>query len=220
MPARRDVLKGLGAGLGLSGLSLGAIAYRALLREDPLLYVLGQPGPAVDAPELPEPSGKPLYPTLSLGDGPLYIPKSPRRRDLRARSHGGRELVVRGRVLDASGRPLAGAVLDIWQTDAQGAYDVQGYGYRGHQFSDSDGRYELITVRPQEYYGLGAFRTPHIHVKLQGLGSRSLATQIFFPDEEPANAKDLAFDESLQVALGRREGSLQMARFDFVLEPA
>ena len=220
MPARRDVLKGMGAGLGLGGLSMGAIAYRALFREDPLLYALGQPGPEVDAPELPEPSGKPLEPTLRLADGPLYIPKSPRRRDLRARSHGGQELAIRGRVLDASGRPLAGAVLDIWQTDAQGSYDVQGYGYRGHQFSDSDGRFELITVRPKEYYGLGAFRTPHIHVKLQGLGSRPLATQIFLPDEVEANAKDFAFDESLQVAFGRREGSLQLARFDFVLEQA
>src|SRR5262245_39601843 len=83
----------------------------------------------------------------------------------------GTVLHLQGRVLDSSGRPLGGALVEIWQCDAQGVYDhprqpgrerrdqaFQGY---GRMQADADGRYSFRTLKPVAYPG----RTPHIHFK-------------------------------------------------------
>jgi len=217
MRERRVFLKGLGAGLGLTGLSVLSGLYRIGIKTQDLGYALGDPGPDVKA-TLPRIEGQTA--TLGQTEGPYYFPKSPLRRDVRASGRGGADLVLRGRVLDPSGRPVAGAVIDMWQADENGNYDLHGYGYRGHQFTDVDGRYELMTVRPKAYRALGIFRAPHIHFKLQGPETRMLTTQLYFPDEITANGQDRLFDESLQVNLMGRDGSAQLARFDLVLEEA
>ncbi len=40
-------------------------------------------------------------------------------------------------------KPLAGVLLDFWQADEKGRYDNSGFRLRGHQFSDSEGRYRV-----------------------------------------------------------------------------
>ena len=216
---RRDVLLGLAAGLGLTGASLGALLYRILAHRDALRYALGEPGPTVNAEFPPLSSGAPR-PTLEQGDGPFYVPRTPLRRDVRPAAHDGAGLVLQGRVLDARGNPVAGAVLDLWQADERGRYDHHGYGFRGHQYTDADGRWEWLSVRPREYTGLGAFRAPHVHAKVQGLGTPMLSTVVYFPDEADANARDDAFREELALTLVGRVGSVHLARFDFVLGEA
>jgi protocatechuate 3,4-dioxygenase beta subunit len=119
--------------------------------------------------------------------GTFYSPKTPERRDIRDPLVG-EALVVAGRVLDPQCRPIAGAVLDFWQTDHLGRYDNQGYRYRGHQRTDEAGRFELVTVRPSAYTAMSLFRTPHIHVKVQGATTRLLTTQLYLPDVEETNA--------------------------------
>jgi protocatechuate 3,4-dioxygenase beta subunit len=126
-------------------------------------------------------------------------------------------LLVAGRVLDAQCRPLAGAILDFWQTDHKGEYDNHGYRYRGHQYTDADGRFELVTVRPHAYTAMSLFRTPHIHVKVQGPDTPLLTTQIYLPDAEDTNARDRGYDPSLAITYTGREGSARQATFDFVL---
>lgn len=215
MAERRAFLKGMGAGLGLTGLSVAAGLYRSRRGTRDFDYVLGEPGPQVKA-TLPRSGARDVTPGQT--EGPFYFPKSPRRRDVRASDRGGTDLVLRGRVLDPTGRPVAGAVIDVWQTDENGRYDLHGYGYRGHQFTDADGRYELLTVRPKAYHALGTFRTPHIHLKVQGPGTRMLTTQLYFPDEVTGNEQDRLFDETLQIDLLGTDGSAQLGRFDLVLE--
>ena len=34
-------------------------------------------------------------------------------------------MIVRGRVIDTGGNPVSGAVIDVWQTNEDGFYDVQ-----------------------------------------------------------------------------------------------
>ena len=109
-------------------------------------------------------------------------------------------------------RPLAGAAIDIWHCDERGRYDNRGFRYRGHQFTDGAGAFRFATVRPVRYSG----RTPHIHVKLQGETTRPLTTQVYFPDEREANARDYIFREGLLLRLGRA-GDAWRGRFDFVL---
>jgi protocatechuate 3,4-dioxygenase beta subunit len=85
-------------------------------------------------------------------EGPFFTPSSPLRASLLEGREKGRFLLA-GRVLSPDCKPLANALVDLWHCDEQGAYDNQGYRYRGHQFSDSEGRYRFETIVPALYPG-------------------------------------------------------------------
>ena len=59
--------------------------------------------------------------------GPFYVPGAPRRAtgEQIGRPEDGRPALVRGRVTDPAGEPLAGASLDVWQCSSNGLYDIQ-----------------------------------------------------------------------------------------------
>ena len=153
-------------------------------------------------------------PTDAQTEGPYFKPSSPARASRVEPGLAGERLVLAGRVRARDCRPVARALLDIWQADADGAYDNRGFRLRGHLFADADGRYRLETIVPGLYPG----RTRHIHVKLQPPGGRVLTTQLYFPDEA-ANRRDGLFEPALLVALRRDAGAAQAA-FDFVLPGA
>jgi protocatechuate 3,4-dioxygenase beta subunit len=152
-------------------------------------------------------------PTQPQSEGPFFTPRSPRRRSIVPRGAPGTRLTLTGRVLTTHGRPIAGALLDFWQADARGVYDNRGYRFRGHQRTDSRGRYTLHTVVPGLYSG----RTRHIHVKAQARGRPPLTTQLYFPGVA-ANDRDGLFDADLLIRRWRRVGARRSARFDFVLD--
>jgi protocatechuate 3,4-dioxygenase beta subunit len=101
-----------------------------------------------------------------------------------------------GRVLEASGRPVPGLRVEIWQCDANGRYhyvhdasadrplddDFQGY---GQSLTDAAGGYRFRTIRPVPYPG----RTPHIHFAVSGRGLPRFTTQMYVAGE-PLNARD------------------------------
>jgi protocatechuate 3,4-dioxygenase beta subunit len=147
-------------------------------------------------------------------EGPYFTRNSPQRRSLVVEDVSGPRLVLGGSVLGLDCKPLAGALLDFWQADAEGAYDNQGFRLRGHQFTDADGRYRLETVVPGLYPG----RTRHIHVKVQAKGGPVLTTQLYFPDE-PQNRRDGLFSPALLVSTRPPAEGLQ-ASFDFVVRTA
>jgi len=89
--------------------------------------------------------------------------------------------------------------------------DHQGFRLRGHQFADEQGRWWFNTVMPALYSG----RTRHFHFRVQRAGGAVLTTQLFFPDE-PGNARDWLFDETLLIAMtNATDGGF--GRFDFVV---
>ena len=154
--------------------------------------------------------------TLSQTAGPFYTPATPRRADLREPGTGGEPFIFEGLVLTPDCRPVPGAVIDIWHSDEDGRYDNRGFRYRGHQFADAAGAFRFLTVRPGRYSG----RTPHIHVKLQGEGTRPLTTQVYFPDLPRRNARDGIYRDELLMSLDRTAAGIWRGRFDFVLRPA
>ena len=102
---------------------------------------------------------------------------------------------VSGRVLDKRGGIVKGAMLEIWQCDANGIYNHPGdnglkgrdaafQGY-GRTTVDGEGRYAFRTIRPVAYPG----RTPHIHFKVHAPGAGRLTTQMYVAGE-PQNARD------------------------------
>lgn len=114
----------------------------------------------------------------------------------------GEPLFLTGMVTDHHGTPLAGAMLDVWQTNSLGRYEHQDprqpeYNFRGRLMTDAQGRYEFQTVRPGPYQlphdgALGRFfeqlgrhpwRSAHIHIKVSRDGYAPLTTQLFFKDD-------------------------------------
>jgi hydroxyquinol 1,2-dioxygenase len=110
---------------------------------------------------------------------------------------------VSGRVLDVNGKPIAGAVLDVWQTDGEGFYDVQRPGgkeryARGKFTTGADGRYGFRTVKPVSYpiptdgpvgamllaMGRHPYRPAHVHAIVTAPGHESVATHIFVEGDQ------------------------------------
>jgi protocatechuate 3,4-dioxygenase beta subunit len=163
-----------------------------------------------------------LPPTPSCGEkdeatpaqmeGPYYKRNSPQRTSLLEPGITGTKIVVTGSVLATDCRPIAHALVDFWQADAQGVYDNAGYRLRGHQFTDAAGRYSLETVVPGLYPG----RTRHLHVKVQAPNQPILTTQLYFPGE-PYNARDGLFNPHLVLAVQETNDG-KAAMFNFVLD--
>lgn len=107
-------------------------------------------------------------------------------------------LVISGRVLDASGQPIAGALLDVWQANSDGFYDAQLPNHdqlqmRGKYRTGVDGRFVILTTRPVHYQiptdgpvgrMLAAtkrhgWRPAHVHFVVAADGYEPVTTHIF-----------------------------------------
>jgi hydroxyquinol 1,2-dioxygenase len=96
--------------------------------------------------------------TEATVEGPFYWPGAP---DLPLGTDigegvPGEPTLYRGRVTDCDGKPLAGALLDVWSGDGEGKYDVQladppTMKARGRFRADADGRYWFWSIRPSYY---------------------------------------------------------------------
>jgi len=151
-------------------------------------------------------------PTVRQTEGPYFKPSSPQRAILVEAGSQGRLVELEGRVLTRSCRPVPQALLDLWHADERGQYDNAGFRYRGHLFTDGEGRYRFRTILPALYPG----RTRHYHVKVQAPRQSVLTTQLYFPDE-PANRRDGLFRRELVMRTADAGDGLS-ARFDFVLD--
>ncbi|MFN3547570.1 MAG: intradiol ring-cleavage dioxygenase [Mesorhizobium sp.] len=124
----------------------------------------------------------------------------------------GEDMVVSGRILDTEGRPIANAVLDVWQANDEGFYDVQQKGLqpdfnlRGVFRTGADGRYWFRAVKPKFYpipddgtvgkllgrLGRHPFRPAHLHYIIKADGFEALTTHIFDP-HDPYIGTDAVF---------------------------
>jgi protocatechuate 3,4-dioxygenase beta subunit len=142
----------------------------------------------------------------------------------------GERIVVAGRVTDDRARPVAGAVIELWQANAAGRYhhasdthdaplDPNFRGV-GRVITNECGDYRFVTIKPGAYpWGNhdNAWRPAHIHFSLFGAtwGSR-LVTQMYFPGD-PLLAVDPIF-QSIPDAAARDR---LVSRFDLALtQPA
>jgi protocatechuate 3,4-dioxygenase beta subunit len=148
--------------------------------------------------------------TPAQTEGPYFKPNSPERINIRADATG-TKLLLTGTVVTTGCQPVARALVDFWQADNGGNYDNSGFGFRGHQFTDAQGRYQLETVIPGLYPG----RTRHIHVKVQAPGGKILTTQLYFPGE-PRNASDGIYRKECEVTISDAADG-RNATFAFVL---
>ena len=106
-------------------------------------------------------------------------------------------LVFSGTVNDLSGKPIAGASLDVWQVQSNGLYDVQQgasqRNLRGIFKTNPDGTFTINTVRPIDYTipddgpvgkmlrasGRHQWRPAHIHMVVSADGFIPVITHLF-----------------------------------------
>jgi hydroxyquinol 1,2-dioxygenase len=130
----------------------------------------------------------------------------------------GSECVLYGRVTDVHDNPIADATVSIWQTGADGLYDIQessaSIDYRGVFTTDADGIFLVRTVKPigysipmdgpvgemiraQKRHGM---RPAHIHFLVGAPGYRELVTALYLRDD-PHIADDVVFGSSGDLAI-------------------
>ena len=174
--------------------------------------------------------------------GPFYAAGSPDRANGESMlddEDRGDKVVVRGTITNAEGQPLAGVVLDCWQSNTDGWYTVQKadgqseFNLRGIYHTDADGRYEIRTVRPGKYpiphdgpvgqllkaNNRGWMRPGHLHTWVKHPGYKELITHIF--DRTSDHLYDDAVfgvRESLIVDFEPDETGELAAEFNFVLD--
>lgn len=138
-------------------------------------------------------------------EGPLYRSEAP---ILKTPAHlcqpdePGDILIMHGQVSAiGSDRPIANALLDVWQANEHGDYENQDesqedFNLRGRVLADEEGKYEIRSIVPGGYdigkggpvgeflkaIGRHAWRPAHIHFKVSGEGATPLTTMLFVPE--------------------------------------
>lgn len=148
-------------------------------------------------------------------EGPFYKRGAPHRSVLVDAADDGQRLALSGTVMTTRCEPLAGAIVDVWQANAKGDYDLDGFRFRGALTTDAHGRWELRTIVPGRYLNGDRYRPAHLHVKVRAPGRRVLTTQLYF-EGDPYNEGDAFIEPSLIMA-HRTDKGITRARFDFVL---
>ncbi|MBZ9655750.1 dioxygenase family protein [Phyllobacterium lublinensis] len=149
--------------------------------------------------------------TVAQTEGPYFKPSSPLKQDFAADAPQGTSIIIAGYVVGTDCKPVPKALVELWHADDHGAYDLDGYRLRGHQFTDESGRWWFSTIIPALYPG----RTRHYHLKVQRPGGDVLTTQLYFPGE-PQNDRDRIFDERLLLQISDTADG-KIGRFDFVV---
>jgi protocatechuate 3,4-dioxygenase alpha subunit len=141
----------------------------------------------------------------------------------------GERIRIFGQVLDGEGEPVADALIEIWQADAQGRYTgpkpgrnegFSGFGRQGTG-SDPENRFIFDTVKPGP---VDADQAPHVSVMvfMRGLLTHAY-TRMYFSDEAQANARDpvlnsVPHDRRPTLIAERQEDGGAIYRFDIRMQ--
>jgi catechol 1,2-dioxygenase len=136
--------------------------------------------------------------------GPFYVSGAPRYENGAniCLDGKGEPMLVRGTVADTEGKPVAGAQIEVWQTNDDGFYDVQqkniqpDWNLRGVFHATAEGHYWFRSVKPRHYpipadgpvgkmlghLGRHPNRAAHMHFIVTAPGYQPVITHIFTPD--------------------------------------
>ncbi len=155
------------------------------------------------------------------------------------------EICLFGQVRDTAGAPVAGASVEVWQTDPDGAYDLQSLepsvmDWRGQFRTDAEGLYWFRANLPFGYTipldgPVGSMihaqnrhgcRPAHTHFLISAPGYRELVTAIYYGDDQYIDS-DVVFGVSQALIVqpaaglpGSPRPDLRSVHYDFTLAPA
>ena len=162
-----------------------------------------------------------------------------------ARDGGGEEIGLFGTVRDEAGVPVPHATIEVWQTDPEGAYDLQAVDpsamdWRAQFRTDAQGQYRFRATLPLGYEipmdgPVGAMiaaqrrhgcRPAHTHFLIGAPGYRELVTAIYYGYDQYIES-DTVFGVSQSLVVdpkadvpGSPFGGLRSIAFDFTLARA
>jgi hydroxyquinol 1,2-dioxygenase len=190
--------------------------------------------------------------TPTTVEGPFHVAEAPERASGENMTRGapGEPLFITGVVRGLEGKPLAGAVLDVWQTDGEGLYeaqrDVTGPWMRGLYRTGADGKYVIQTVAPigytipmdgtvgelMERTKISHMRPAHVHFEVKAPGYNGVVTHLF-RNGDPYIETDVVYGvkKELIVDFERKPAGsaptgekvatpFNVVRYDFVLQQA
>jgi hydroxyquinol 1,2-dioxygenase len=184
---------------------------------------------------------KPRGCTESTVFGPFHVEGAPRYElgeDI-ANGANGTPCLVRGTVRDIVGNPIPRAVLDVWQSDENGLYDVQHEGLdqaqaRGVLTADGDGAFFFRSILAVPYpiphdgpvgrmlkaTGRHPWRPAHLHFMIKAPGYETLVTHVFRDNSDYLDS-DAVFGvrQSLVCEWKEQADGSYLLEFDFVLNP-
>jgi hydroxyquinol 1,2-dioxygenase len=176
--------------------------------------------------------------TESTVFGPFFVEDAPEigfGEDI-ARGASGEPCWVEGQVTDTRGYPVSGAVIEVWEADEDGFYDVQysdgRTAGRARLIADREGRYGFWSVKPAPYPIPGdgpvgellaaADRSPmrpaHIHFMVSASGHRTLVTHVFvaggphLEDDAVFGVKESLIEAFVEQAPGTGPGGRRLDR--------
>jgi hydroxyquinol 1,2-dioxygenase len=147
---------------------------------------------------------------------------------------------VRGTVRGLNGEPVPGAIIEVWQADAEGKYDIQREGVeraqgRGVLKSAPDGSYRFKSILAEAYpipddgpvgdmlraTNRHPWRPAHLHFMIKAPGYENLITHVFRNDD-PYLDSDAVFGvrQSLIADWVQQPDGSWLVEFDFVLATA
>lgn len=148
-------------------------------------------------------------------------------------------IVLRGRVTDTLGRPVADAVIDVWHSTPDGRYsgfhDNIPFGYyRGKVRTRTDGRYQVRSIVPAPYQipnkgptgallemmGRHSWRPAHVHYKLRKDGFLPLTTQAYFEGGDYVDSDSCSGVRDDLVVAPKSEDGVIVMEVDFVMDVA
>ena len=109
--------------------------------------------------------------------GPFYKREAPNTSTLRKPGDSGMPLTLAGVVYSTRGEIIPDAKLEIWQTDNDGHYDIEGYHYRALLMPGQKGSYSVDSVMPGHYPQRVC---QHVHYLVTAPGHKPLITQLYF----------------------------------------
>jgi hydroxyquinol 1,2-dioxygenase len=147
--------------------------------------------------------------TESTVFGPFFVQGAPEyaNGDDIANGASGQPCLIQGTIRSVAGEPVPDALIEVWQADDDGLYDVQRADLdspqaRGRLRSDAEGRYRFWSVKPEAYGipvdgpvgellaagGRGTMRPAHVHFMISAPGYRTVTTHVFVEGDEHLDA--------------------------------
>src|SRR5688572_1102748 len=154
--------------------------------------------------------------------GPFYRPGSPMRSAIAPPNTAGEPFTVSGVIYQSDGRkPMASALVEVWQCDEKGVYDNTSDDYlcRGAVKTSADGKYMFKTIVPVPYQVGSGNRPAHIHMRISSNDHQDLITQIYFKgdphlDEDSSSSSPQAVNRILEI---KNSGKGKFVTFDIVM---
>jgi catechol 1,2-dioxygenase len=116
--------------------------------------------------------------------GPFYKSGSPRKEHIIPAGNDTAPLIIKGNVYSNCDKFLSNAVVEIWNADEDGTYDLsENFLFRGSYETASDGVYKFRTIIPGRYLNGSTYRPSHLHLRITAPGHRELISQVYFAND-------------------------------------